>query len=63
MGPLEEFCDLLEGDVNWLEVMKALAEVGYDGWATAEMMPPYTHSPEGRIFATSQAMDRIFAMA
>ena len=62
VGTLEGFCDLLEGDVNWLEVMKALAEVGYDGWATAEIMPPYTYSPEGRVFATSQAMDRIFAM-
>ncbi len=62
VGTLEGFCDLLEGDVNWPEVMAALAEVGYDGWATAEIMPPYAHSPEGRIFSTSQAMDRIFAM-
>jgi hexulose-6-phosphate isomerase len=26
-----------EGDENWPEVLKALAEVGYDGWATAEV--------------------------
>lgn len=62
VGTIEGFCDLLEGDVNWPEVMAALAEVGYDGWATAEMMPPYAHSPEGRIYSTSRAMDRIFAM-
>ena len=26
-----------EGDENWPEIIKALAEVGYDGWATAEV--------------------------
>jgi L-ribulose-5-phosphate 3-epimerase len=26
-----------EGDENWPEVLKALAEVGYDGWATSEV--------------------------
>jgi L-ribulose-5-phosphate 3-epimerase len=26
-----------EGDEDWPEVLKALAEVGYDGWATAEV--------------------------
>ena len=26
-----------EGDVNWPEVRKALAEIGYTGWATAEV--------------------------
>ena len=35
--------DLLAGDVNWPEVMKAFREIGYDGWAIAEMIPPYKH--------------------
>lgn len=26
-----------EGDENWPEVLKALAEIGYNGWATAEV--------------------------
>lgn len=26
-----------EGDVNWPEVVKALGEIGYSGWATAEV--------------------------
>ncbi len=26
-----------EGDEDWPEILKALAEVGYDGWATAEV--------------------------
>ena len=26
-----------EGDENWPEVLKALGEIGYDGWATSEV--------------------------
>ena len=26
-----------EGDEDWPEVLKALGEVGYDGWATSEV--------------------------
>ena len=26
-----------EGDENWPDIIKALGEVGYDGWATAEV--------------------------
>ncbi len=62
VGTLEGFCDLLEGDVNWPQVMKAFAEVGYDGWATAEMMPPYKHAPEQLLYQTSRAMDIILRM-
>jgi hexulose-6-phosphate isomerase len=29
--------DIGEGDEDWPEVLKALAEIGYDGWATAEV--------------------------
>jgi len=28
---------LLEGDVNWTEVMKSLDDIGYHGWTTVEM--------------------------
>jgi len=31
VGNANGFCDLLEGDVNWPEVIKALKEVGYNG--------------------------------
>lgn len=33
----KEWVDIGEGDEDWPEVLKALAEVGYDGWATAEV--------------------------
>ncbi len=62
IGTLDGFCDLLEGDVNWPEVMRALAEVGYDGWVTAEMMPPYKYAPEEFMHIISRAMDCIFEM-
>jgi len=36
---------LREGDVNWIAVMKALDETGYQGWTSIEM--PGGDSPEG----------------
>ena len=36
---------LQEGDVNWSAVMKALDEIGYDGWTTIEQ--PGGDTPEG----------------
>jgi L-ribulose-5-phosphate 3-epimerase len=33
----KEWVDIGEGDEDWPEVLKALAEIGYDGWATAEV--------------------------
>ena len=35
-GASNGFCRLGEGDVNWPEVRKALAEINYSGWATRE---------------------------
>lgn len=57
------FCDLLDGSVNWPEVMAALQEVGYDDYCTAEMIPHYAHHPEQRIHNTSASMDRILGRA
>ena len=36
---------LLEGDVNWTVVMKALDDIGYNGWTTIEQ--PGGNTPEG----------------
>lgn len=58
-GSLHGFVDLLAGDINYPEVMKALESVGYDGWVSAEMIPNYTHYTETIIYNTSNAMDRI----
>ncbi len=31
------FCNLREGSIDWPEVRKAFAEIGYEGWLTAEI--------------------------
>lgn len=59
VGTLDGFVDLLEGDVNWPEVMSALKEINYDGPAVAELIPCYAHFPEVRIANCSNAMDAI----
>ena len=58
-GGLCGFVDLLSGEVNWPKVMEQFKNVGYDGWVSAEMLPPYTHYPETIIYNTSNAMDKI----
>lgn len=62
VGTIEGFVDLLEGDVNWPEVMAAIKEINYDGPVPAEMIPLYRHFPEVRLANTSQAMDAILSL-
>ena len=59
VGTLDGFVDLLEGDVDYIAVMKAFKSVGYDGWVTAEMLPPYKQFPEVILYNTSKSMDYI----
>lgn len=58
-GDLYGFTDLLSGDVDWPAVMNQFEQVNYNGWVTAEMLPPYTYYPETIIYNTSNAMDKI----
>jgi hexulose-6-phosphate isomerase len=62
VGTIDGFVDLLEGDVNWPEVMSAIREIGYDGPIPCEMIPQYRHCPEVRIANASNAMDAILAL-
>ena len=57
VGTAEGFVDLLEGSVQFNTVTKALAEIGYDGYVTAEMLPYQPGRPE----KTIAAMKQIFA--
>lgn len=59
VGTLDGFVDLLAGDVNYPEVVKALEEIGYTDWVSAEMIPSYRHYPDALIQNTSCAMDHI----
>ncbi|MFQ5505311.1 MAG: sugar phosphate isomerase/epimerase family protein [Planctomycetota bacterium] len=48
---------LLQGDCNWPAVMKSFAEIGYAGWATAEIRG----GDRKRLAEIAGRMDRIFA--
>ncbi len=63
VGTIEGFVDLLEGDVNWPDLVKAIDEIGYSGPVVAEMIPYYRHHSEVRIANTSRAMDAILGRA
>lgn len=56
---LAGFVDLLAGDVDWVKVADKFEEIGYQGWANAEMCPTYKHYTDQMIYNTSAAMDRI----
>ena len=58
-GPRAGFgVKFLEGDNDWPSIMKALDEIGYDGWGIAEQGGG--NSPEG-LKDLSDRMDKIFA--
>ncbi|NLX70443.1 MAG: sugar phosphate isomerase/epimerase [Clostridiales bacterium] len=59
VGTLEGFVDLLAGDVNFPEVIRALNDIGYDDYVTAEMIPNYTYHTNQIIYNTSRSMDTI----
>jgi L-ribulose-5-phosphate 3-epimerase len=50
--------EFLEGDNDWPAIIKALDEIGYEGWGIAEQ--PGGDKPEG-LKNLSERMDRIFA--
>ena len=58
VGSLDGFVDLLTGNVDFPEVMRALSDIGYDGWITTEL-GPNSHYPTTNLAAISAAMDAI----
>ncbi|MHC4461507.1 MAG: sugar phosphate isomerase/epimerase family protein [Planctomycetota bacterium] len=56
IGTPAGFVDLLEGDVDFEAAKKALGQIGYDGYVTAELLPFEPGRPE----KTAQAMKKIF---
>jgi hexulose-6-phosphate isomerase len=56
IGTADGFVDLLEGDVDFSAIKKALAEINYDGFVTAEMIPFVPGRPQ----KTAEAMKIIF---
>jgi len=63
LGGLDGFVHLLEGDVDYPALMRALKEIRYGGYVTAEIFP-YAHGLwESQIWTTSKAMDFILGRA
>jgi hexulose-6-phosphate isomerase len=52
---------LLEGDVNWKEVMQALVDVGYRGFMSPEIERDPTDP--NQLISVSKALDQILALA
>ncbi|NMB46480.1 MAG: sugar phosphate isomerase/epimerase [Firmicutes bacterium] len=61
VGTLAGFVNLLEGDVNWPEVMAAFDEIGYTDYAYTELSP-YRYHSDALIDDISRAMDRILGI-
>jgi len=55
-GTVDGFVDLMEGDVNFANVVRALKEIGYNGYLTSEIIP----FSEGRPEKTALAMKKLF---
>ena len=51
--------DLTEGDNNWPAIMKALDDVGYQGWAISEQRGGIN---PGGLKMLTERMDKILAM-
>lgn len=62
MKPNDEYAgfrvEIGDGDENWPEVLKALAEIGYTGWATAEV----GGGGEDHLKKISAAMDKVLGL-
>lgn len=55
-------CGLLDGDVNWPAVMRALRGAGYNGHLTAEVGPVNAAFPEFLLQKTSLALDKMLTL-
>jgi hexulose-6-phosphate isomerase len=55
----KKWVDIGEGDENWPEVLKALGEIGYDGWATSEVKG----GDRAHLADVSRRMDRVLGLA
>lgn len=58
IGNINGFVDILEGDVNWSNVVKALQKINYDGYLVAEITP-YRYSTMASVCNASKSIDFI----
>ncbi len=63
IGNITGFTTLLDGDVDYAAVMKALKEIGYDDYLIAEVGPINPAAPDFLVEKTARALELILAMA
>lgn len=56
------FKALLNGSVNWPEVVNSLSAIEYEGYVTYEGFGSYNFFPEEQVFNSSRAIDKIFGL-
>ncbi|MBI5094007.1 MAG: sugar phosphate isomerase/epimerase [Candidatus Hydrogenedentes bacterium] len=61
VGNIQGFVMLMEGDVNWPEVVSALKDAGYDGALVAEF-GPYAHSLDVMLTHVHASLSAIVSM-
>lgn len=59
VGNIQGFTALLQGDVDWPTVRRALEEVGYDGYVSVEV-PPTAHLQAETLHQAGRSLDLIF---
>lgn len=57
-GKKNSFCKIGDGDVNWPEVCKALEEIGFRGWCTAEV----SGGKKERLVDIAERMNRVLRL-
>lgn len=55
----KSWVEIGQGDENWPEVLKALGEIGYDGWATAEV----GGGGEAHLRKVAEQMDKVLGLS
>jgi len=61
VGNINGFTHLLQGDVNWPEVMAAFREIGYDDYLVAEL-GSFTHAPAKMLYDTASSLREIISL-
>ena len=59
---LGAFVDIFAGDVDFIEVIKAIKSIAYNDYLTLEMLPNYSRFPELSICSNKPAMDKLKAL-
>ncbi|MGI6003796.1 MAG: sugar phosphate isomerase/epimerase family protein [Christensenellales bacterium] len=58
LATLDGFVDILSGDVDFVAVMQALRDIGYDGWVSGEITLYKTFAQQ-TVYNASHSLDRI----